>query len=363
MLKNKTIAVVIPAYNEEKTIKTVIETIPDFVDRIVVVNDASKDNMANIVKDLIKGDTKPVTHISQKNIKKTLFNKADIVAEKKAKEEIKKFVPHEVWNKVKNKDRIILINHKENAIVGGAITTGYKWCMDRKIDCTAVMGGDIQMDPAELKKICLPIVNDEVNYVKGNRLSHRSAKYVIPKVRFLGNSILSLLTKIASGYWRITDTQTGYTAISLKALQSISLYKIYRKYGVPNDILVKLNIENIMIKEVDIRPVYHENQHTSMRVLNVIPKISLMLIKNFIKRLYIKYLFKQFHPLFLLYHLSLILIIIDIPFILELFSALRIGYAIETKNLIIFTFLTISAFQSLFFAMWMDMMDNERLQK
>ena len=88
----------------------------------------------------------------------------------------------------------------------------------------------------------MPVIDVEVDYVKGNRLKHRSAKLVIPKVRYFGNSVLSLMTKIASGYWRISDTQTGYTAISLEALNGIYIYNIYPSYGCPNDILVKLNI-------------------------------------------------------------------------------------------------------------------------
>jgi hypothetical protein len=184
----------------------------------------------------------------------------------------------------------------------------------------------------------------------------------MPKIRYLGNSILSLLTKIASGYWRVSDTQTGYTAISLAALKSIRLYKIYKSYGYPNDILVKLNIAFCTIKEVEIKPVYNVGEQSKMKIWKVIPTLSFLLTKLFFKRLYVKYLFRDFHPLFLLYHMAFLLLIIDVPFLIEVIKSINPGYILPNQTLLIFMFLTISGFQSLFFAMWMDMMDNDRLQ-
>ena len=146
------------------------------------------------------------------------------------------------------------------------------------------MDGDGQMDPSELESICIPVVNENIDYVKGNRLIHRSSLLVIPKIRFFGNSILSILTKLASGYWRISDTQTGFTAISLKALSSIRLYKIYKSYGYPNDILVKLNIAFCSVREVEIKPVYNVGEQSKMKILKVIPTVSWLLIKSFFKR-------------------------------------------------------------------------------
>lgn len=363
MLKNKTIAVVVPAYNEESQIITVIETMPDFVDRIVIVNDASTDNTIKVIQEYTKKNPTHATPLKKELITPNKFNRAEIILEEHTKNETKLFTPREILNQDLEKDRVILINHLENQSVGASIATGYKWCRDNKIDCTAVMAGDGQMDPSELESICMPIIKKEVDYVKGNRLRHKSASLVIPKVRFFGNSILSLLTKIASGYWHVSDTQTGYTAISLEALQGISLHKIYKTYGVPNDILVKLNILSFAITEVVIKPVYNVGEKSKMKVLLVIPKISFLLMRSFWKRLYTKYLFRDFHPLFLLYHFGFILILVDIPFFINGIMSLRLGQALPMRDLILFTFLTISGFQSLFFAMWMDMMDNERLHK
>lgn len=362
MLKNKTIAVVVPAYNEEKQIGMVIETMPEFVDRIVIVNDCSKDNTASVVQEYIKKDKRKITDLNHRaKVVPNRYNYAEVVVEKMEKEERGYFTPSEIESSTNS--RIVLINHLENGSVGAAMATGYKWCLDHNIDCTGLMGGDGQMDPDELESICMPIVEGEVDYVKGNRLKHRSASLVIPKIRFFGNSILSLLTKIASGYWQISDTQTGYTAISLEALKGIKLYTIYKSYGCPNDMLVKLNIANFAIKEVPIKPVYHIGEESKMKIFKVIPRVSWLLFKLFWLRLYKKYLFRDFHPLFLLYHLSFALLIINLPYLIAVLNDFTGGQKVSTNSLIAFMFLSITGFQSLFFAMWMDMMDNQRLQK
>lgn len=366
MINDKTIAVVVPAYNEETQIQMVLETMPDFVDRIIIVNDCSKDATKDIVKDYI--DNKPkhsffLRKISDKIIK-TKYNKADQISVKIDNGESDRFTPTEQYPKNDSKSSIILINHKVNSGVGAAIATGYKWARDHNIDCTAVMAGDGQMDPSELRKICLPIINNEVDYVKGNRLIHRSALFVIPKVRFFGNSVLSILTKMASGYWHVSDTQTGYTAISKGALNAIRLHKIYKSYGMPNDMLVKLNVAFCTVKEVEIKPIYNVGEKSKMKVFKVIPTISWLLIKSFFKRLWRKYLFRDFHPLFLLYHLAFLLFLSDIPFAYYIIRAYFIdNVSISDPFIIAFMFLTISGFQSFLFAMWMDIQDNERLYK
>ncbi|MDD5570347.1 MAG: glycosyltransferase family 2 protein [Bacteroidales bacterium] len=365
MLKNKTIAVVVPAHNEEKQIGMVIETIPDFVDKIIVVNDSSKDKTAEIVKSFWQ-----TKHNEGISIKNTLdeaiagrFERANRSLQERMRQEIKFFVPSEVANSNPESERIILINLLHNGGVGAAIARGYKWCKDYGIDCTAVMAGDGQMDPAELESICNPIISENIDYVKGNRLIHRSALLVIPKSRYFGNSVLSVLTKLASGYWHVSDTQTGFTAISKKALSSIRLHEIYKRYGMPNDLLVKLNIAMCTLKEVEIKPVYDVGESSQMKIYKVIPKILLLLIKSFFKRLWIKYLFRDFHPLFLLYNFAFILGIVWIPYLYHVIKSLLFGLNMSFETLFAFSFLGITIFQSLLFAMLMDIQDNERLQK
>jgi glycosyltransferase involved in cell wall biosynthesis len=346
---------------KKKQISMVIETMPDFVDRIVVVNDFSNDKTATVVRSHIK-KSKIVTFTNKEyDIKESVYNRADfVVAELDRKE--KDFLPSMEIIEENNK-QIVLIDLKENSGVGGAIASGYKWCKDNKIDCTAVMAGDGQMDPNELEGIIKPVIEENIDYVKGNRLIHRSARYVIPKQRFFGNSVLSILTKLASGYWHISDTQTGYTAISLKGLNSIKIYDIYRRYGMPNDMLVKLNIAFCTLREVEIKPIYNVGEQSKMKVSKIIRPILWLLLKSFYKRLWLKYFFKDFHPLFLLYHLAFLLLLIAIPYGIKILYLAISGLEANPVTVIAFAFLAISGFQSLFFAMWMDIQDNERLYK
>lgn len=367
MIKNKTIAVVVPCYNEEEQIGMVIDTMPDFVDKIVVVNDLSKDKTSEVVAAYLNKFPEvkiPAKDYDRKGKLNNIYQRAEQVLDQMNKEEIKFFTPHEIVNDKPELDRVILINHLENGGVGAAIATGYKWCKDYDIDCTSVMAGDGQMDPDELESICMPVIDDGVDYVKGNRLIHRSSWFVIPKTRYFGNSILSIFTKIASGYWHVSDTQTGYTAMSNDAINAIKLYSIYKRYGMPNDMLVKLNIAFCTLKEIEIKPVYNVGEQSKMKVTKVILPIMWLLCKSFFKRMWIKYLFRDFHPLFLLYHLGIFLFLAAIPFFVDIVAnAFQIGEATPFQTMIIFIFLVISGLQSLFFAMWMDIMDNERLYK
>jgi glycosyltransferase involved in cell wall biosynthesis len=364
MLNGKTIAVVIPSYNEARQIAGVISTMPDFVDKMIVVDDFSNDGMHQVVRDLIpvvgKAMCIPETVCDDSAVG---YKRARYLLYQRNIEERKFFNPQEILNTDVDNDRLILIRHTRNGGVGAAIASGYKWCKDRNIDCVAVMAGDGQMDPDELESICKPVVEEGIDYVKGNRLIHRAAYMAIPRIRFMGNSMLSVMTKVASGYWHVSDTQTGYTAISAKALAAIPLYKIYKRYGMPNDMLVKLNISFCTLREVEIKPVYFVGERSKMKVFRVIPKISWLLFRSFFRRLYSKYLFRDFHPLFILYHVGFILGICAIPYGIKILKLVIQNTSVNPLTLLAFMFLAISSLQAILFAMWMDIQDNERLYK
>lgn len=362
MLNNKSVSVVVPCYNEEsQVVDKVIKSMPDFVDLIIVVNDKSKDNTENIVKSYIDNDTNNIYNFTKNFLEysENPYDTAENILIDIRKEEEEYYISSSIYESKSSK--VVLISHQENAGVGAAIASGYKYSRDYNIECTAVMAGDGQMDPMELKSICLPIVENKVEYTKGNRLSHSSASRFIPKIRYIGNSVLSILTKVASGYWRISDTQTGYTAISLKALESIDIYNIYRSYGMPNDLLVKLNIASFKIAEIPIKPVYHVGEESKMKISRVIPKVSWLLIKLFFERMIKKYLLKDFHPLFLLYMLAFLTFLINIPIGLKFWFFYFVYSDIAYGHLMIHMFLSAFSFQSFIFAMWFDMQDNERL--
>lgn len=316
MYKGKTIGVVVPAYNEERLISRVIETMPDFVDRIIVVDDKSVDGTTAVVKKHC--DVQP--------------------------------------------GRIPLLQHSSNQGVGGAIVTGYKKALEEKLDVVAVMAGDAQMDPLDLERIIRPVVDGEADYTKGNRLFRGESWRMIPHYRYLGNSLLSLLTKIASGYWHIADSQSGYAAISRTALQRLDLDSIYKRYGMPNDMLVKLNIENFRVRDVSVRPVYHIGEKSGIRLRKVVPTIGWLLAKGFFRRLVIKYVIRDFHPLVFFYALGLFLLPLGGLLGLSLFIyRLFIGTVSPTSALFA-AFLTVSGLQSLFFAMWFDMEYNKHFK-
>ena len=366
MLNEKKIAVVVPAYNEETQIGIVLDTMPDFVDRIVVVNDCSKDRTEQIVKEYIsrqsgKHRVIEIPAISTE-VEENIFNRADVIAAEMNKEEEAFFHPHKIYNDNVT-DRIVLINNLVNGKIGKALSVGYKWCRDHGIDCTAVMAGDAQMDPAELESICRPVIEENIDYVKGNRLSHKAAKRMIPPKRRFGNSVLSALTKVASGYWRVSDTQTGYTAISLHRLNCLDLYSLYPTYGVPNDILIKLNIAKCTLREIPIKPVYAVGEQSKMKIAKVIPTVSWLLVKGYYTRIWKKYFINDFHPIFLLHIVSIVVCMATLYFLALILWALHSALMISVGTYMGFVSLLIILLVSWIAIMWMDVNENEDLQR
>ncbi len=116
--------------------------------------------------------------------------------------------------------------------------------------------------------------------------------------------MLSLLTKIASGYWHVADSQAGYTALSLAALERLDLERIYRRYGFPNDMLVHLNVVSASVRDVPSRPIYGVGERSGIRIRTVAPRIAWLLFKGFWWRMKEKYVIRDFHPLVFFYVLG-----------------------------------------------------------
>ncbi|MGH3002198.1 MAG: glycosyltransferase family 2 protein, partial [Gaiellaceae bacterium] len=228
MLEGKRIGVVVPAHNEENLIAATLQGIPGFVDRIYVVDDASTDTTAERARSV-------------------------------------------------DDPRVEVLVHPRNGGVGAAIVTGYKRALAERIDATAVMAGDNQMDPDELEAFALPVVRGELDYAKANRLFTGRAWAEIPHSRYLGNATLSLFTKIASGYWHVADSQAGYTVVSLGTLQLLDLDRIYTRYGFPNDMLVHLNVWNARVRDFPSRPIYGVGERSGIKIRRVVPRISWLL--------------------------------------------------------------------------------------
>jgi glycosyltransferase involved in cell wall biosynthesis len=313
MLDGKRVAVVVPAYDEERLVGETLRGIPDFVDRIYVVDDASRDATAA---------------------------RADEVGDR----------------------RVEVVRHERNAGVGAAIVTGYRRALEEGIDVTCVMAADNQMDPVELPDLAGPVARGEVEYAKANRLFSGEAWKVIPRTRYLGNAVLSLLTKIASGYWHVADSQAGYTAISRNALGRLDLDRVYQGYGFPNDMLVHLNVQNARVRDVPSRPIYDVGEQSGIRLRRVVPRISWLLFKGFWWRMAQKYVIRDFHPLVFFYAFGVLMTVAGLTLgVLEV--VLRIlGNEITPATIVLVAVLLIAGLQLTLFAMWFDMEANKDLR-
>jgi hypothetical protein len=229
-------------------------------------------------------------------------------------------------------------------------------------DLVVVMAGDAQMDPADLPRLLIPLVRDQADYTKGNRLFTGQAWKIIPRYRYLGNAVLSLLTKIASGYWHVADSQSGYTAITVDALRVLQLHRLYPRYGFPNHLLVELNNYDFRVRDVPIQPVYNVGEVSGIRLPRVVPTLSWLLVKCYFWRMKEKYIIRDFHPLifFLVFGLFLTLTGMALAFVL-LYLRYHTG-ALSPNAAIFDAFCLITGMQMLFFAMWMDMERNKGLK-
>jgi glycosyltransferase involved in cell wall biosynthesis len=318
MFEGRRVAVVVPAHNEEKLIGHVIATMPELVDRIIVVDDASTDRTR------------------------------EVLAEAKARVGC----------------RLKVVSHETNGGVGAAIVTGYKTALAEGPErlLVAVMAGDAQMDPADLPRLLAPLAKDQAEYTKGNRLFTGDAWEIIPRYRYLGNAMLSMLTKIASGYWHIADSQSGYTAITGEALAVLHLDRLYRRYGFPNHLLVELNNYDFRVRDVPIRPVYGVGEVSGIRLHRVIPTLSWLLAKCYFWRMKEKYIIRDFHPLVFFLGFGLTLTGLGLGLgVWILYHRLMVG-PLAATTVIFDAFCLIMGFQMLFFAMWMDMERNKGLR-
>jgi glycosyltransferase involved in cell wall biosynthesis len=313
MLEGKRVAVVVPAFDEERLIGTTLSGIPDFVDRILVIDDASRDGTAERAR--ASGDP-----------------------------------------------RVEVVSHERNQGVGAAILTGYRRALDEGVDVTCVMAGDNQMDPADLEAIAGPVARGQIDYAKANRLFTGRAWELMPHTRYLGNAVLSLLTKIASGYWHVADSQSGYTAIGRSTLELLDLDRIYARYGFPNDMLVHLNVINARVRDVPSRPVYGVGETSDIRLRRVIPAISWLLTKAFFWRMREKYVIRDFHPLVFFYVFGLLFSLLGLVLGATVTILRFLGNELTVATVVLVALLLIAGLLFTLFAMLFDMESNRELR-
>ena len=236
MYRDLSIAVVMPAFNEAVAIADAVASVPDWIDHLVVVDDASADDTATIAE----------------------------AAGRRSYE---------------------VVRHPRNCGVGAAIVTGYRRALAHGFDVAVVMAGDGQMDPIDLPALLDPIAAGLADYAKGNRFRHREVWRQMPAARLVGNVLLSAATKVTSGYWHVFDSQCGYTAITRQALERIDLDRVFPRYGYPNDLLSRLHAAGMRVVDVPVRPVYGPGWKSGIRLHTVVHPVATVLLRSWVTRI------------------------------------------------------------------------------
>jgi glycosyltransferase involved in cell wall biosynthesis len=238
------IVVVIPCYNVEKTIASVVAGIPSYVRCVVLVDDASRDRTAEIVDSL-------------------------------------------------KSERIRVIHPPENRGVGGATMRGYEEALALGADVIVKMDGDGQMDPAYLIPLIAPILMNQADYTKGNRFLHADQIKSMPLIRRIGNAGLSFLTKAASGYWDIFDPTNGYTAIHASIVPLLDTNKLHRRYFYESSMLIQLGMIRAVIQDVEI-PAKYQDEVSSLSEWKALFEFPPRLLAGFLRRLLVQYFVRDF---------------------------------------------------------------------
>lgn len=226
MLHGARIAVIVPAYDEERLIARTLSAIPAFVDAVYVVDDGSRDGTSRAA--------------------------------------------HAI-----DDARIRVLVHDENRGVGAAIATGYVAAREGGADVLAVMAGDAQMDPDDLASLIGPVARGEVDYAKGDRMHHPSVRRTMPFARYWVGRILCVLTRRAAGLASLSDSQCGYTALASTALDRVAIERMWPRFGYPNDLLGRLALAGLRIRDVVVRPVYAD-ERSRLRPWHVLVILALV---------------------------------------------------------------------------------------
>jgi glycosyltransferase involved in cell wall biosynthesis len=254
MYRDRKIVIVIPAFNVADQILLVLKGIPDFIDQIIVVDDASTDRTAQVLAGV-------------------------------------------------EDQRVAIVHHSTNLGVGGAMVTGFQRALNFGADIIVKMDGDDQMDPHYLPELLDPIVNDQYVYAKGNRFLDGDQLGSMPKIRLIGNYALTFLAKLVSGYWHVFDPTNGFVAITASILKKLPLNKLSPRYFFENDMLVHLNVLNAKVKDVAI-PARYGQERSSMQLNRIVMTFPVFLFMRFWYRIYQKHVLRQFSPVALFWILG-----------------------------------------------------------
>lgn len=348
MYQGKTIGVVVVAHNEEGLVGEVVETLPTFVDRAYVVDDGSTDDTWAEIQAAAR----------RVNERRRGAEHGDDERRRDGATARDRDGERELPRGDGGVERpVVPIRHETNGGVGAAITTGYRRALEDDVDVTVVMAGDGQMDPEECHRIVAPVAEGRADYAKGNRLLDSDLRAEMSSWRLFGNTLLTVLTKIASGYWKMMDPANGYTAISREALSELDLDAIYDDYGAAHDILVRLNVANMRVADVPIPASYGEEQ-SGIRYSSFVPNLSALLFRRFLWRLRTKYLVRDCHPFVLFYGVGALGGTIAL---VEWFASALDSDSSRTRSLLAGVLFVLSA-GLVTFGMVFDLLDNQDLE-
>lgn len=313
MIRKKTIAITVPAYNEEKLLGKTVKTLPDFVDRVFIINDASTDKTAEVAAALAKEDK-----------------------------------------------RVKVITNNPNGGIGHSLKKGFKASVKEKNDITIVMPGDAQCDPKYLKEMIEFLLDNKLDFVKANRFMDLKELKNMPRLRRVGNIVVTILTKFATGYYDIFDSQNGYCFYSYSVLGSIPMDQIGERYEFENTILIALSELNAKIADYPV-PANYGNETSTINLFGTVMRTLRVLNRGFWRRIYYKYILYNFHPIALFIISGLILFWFGLLFGVVLI-ALKLARSVtpSTGTVMLSVLPLILGFQLLLTSIILDMNENTK---
>ena len=258
-------AVVIPCYNEEKMITQTIKKIPEYIDHIIAVNDASTDNTIGVLNKLKKQYSK-----------------------------------------------LIIVDNKVNQGVGGALITGYDYAIkNTKATAIGIVAGDDQFDSSYLKAMLDNFIDQSADYVKASRFFHREAFKTMPKYRQFGNIFISLLTKFSTGYYSITDITNGCGWLRREIIEKVDFSIVEKRYDYETSMLTALSIANAKVIDHAV-PAHYGDEKSTIKLIPTAWRNLKAVWKGFWRRIYYKYVLYGFHPVALFLFTGMFFLIISL---------------------------------------------------
>ena len=298
MIKNKTVAVVIPCYKVESHIKDVIDMIPEYVDFIFAVNDCSPDGTQVVLDDMTKSNQK-----------------------------------------------LVILQHDVNQGVGGAMITGFKACIEKNIDIVIKIDGDGQMDVSFMPQLIDAVVDGKYDYAKGDRVRNRKMLEKMPAIRRFGNLGLTFLARIASGYWKISDPTNGYLCITLPTLKKLDLTRLSKRFFFESSLLAELYFTGAKIKDVQMPSIYG-NEKSNLSIWKALFSFPAKLVRAHLRRLRMQYFVNDFNisSVYLAFGVPMFLFGVIFGFVKWIHYA-KIGISAPTGTIIISLITIIMGFQ------------------